>query len=422
MEKQQESIGTGQQQAHAQFPILKNKSLVPRQYQVEICRSIIEKGSTLVVLPTGLGKTLIAFLAMGHFLQEGKCVFLAPTKPLVQQHYRRILEDLDVGGEDVALVSGEIKPEQRADLWKRKIAVCTPQTLKNDVEAGRAVFDYAFCVFDEAHRTTGLYAYTHLAKLAVQQGTVVLAMTASPGSNMKKIAPLVEALGIKNVQIRTDEDESVAKYVQKVQINYVPVELDSRLWQIRQSLEKIIQQHFDTLCSMGFVGKFKSKKGLLELRDRIIRSTSHMRYSALSYFTTLFNLVHAQELFETQGVATFLSYIEKLKSRQQTKGIERILKDSRIKAIVQSLETGGEHPKLAKLVELLENVRGQKTIVFVQYRAQISTIVAKLCSLGFKAQRFVGKKEGVTQAIQRQTMEKFRSGEFDILVASSIGE
>ncbi len=430
--------------------ILKNKSLVPRKYQRDIFNSIVEKGSTLVVLPTGLGKTLIAFMCIGHFIQKGianresntmgnksglldsasttdgkhyKCVFLAPTKPLARQHYQRILADLDIPEDEVALVSGEVKPSERANMWKRKLAISTPQTLKNDIEAGRTSFDYALCIFDEAHRTVGKYAYTYLADKAREYGTVSLALTASPGSDLKKINPVVETLGTKNVQIRTDEDPDVAPYVQKTNIEYIKVELTADLMTAKKALDAIAQNYVKTLAKMGFPIGFRSKKALLDTRERISKSNSHLKYSALSYFTTLFNIAHATELLETQGVATFLAYMEKLKTREaESQGIRRITANKEIQGIVEFLKEQSEHPKLQKMMDILASRHGTKSIVFVQYRNQIQLIVGHLNARGFKSERFVGKKEGVTQKMQAETIDRFRRGDFDILVASSIGE
>ncbi len=403
--------------------ILKNKGLVPRKYQQDIFDSVVRKGSTLVVLPTGLGKTLIAFMCIGYFLQKGKCVFLAPTKPLARQHYQRIIADLDVPEGEVALVSGEVSPKDRANLWARKIAVSTPQTLKNDIESGRARFDYALCIFDEAHRTVGKYAYTYLAGLARENNTVSLALTASPGSDMKKIGPIVETLGTRNVQIRTDEDADVAPYVQKTDVKYIRVELGEGLTKAKQALDNVAQAYIRTLAKMGYPITFRSKKALLDTRERIMKSNSHLKFSAMSYFTTVFNLVHATELLETQGVATFLAYMEKLKGREgESQGIRRITANKEIQGVIEYLREQSEHPKLEKLVEILAQKKGTKTIVFVQYRDQIQLIVSHLNSRGFKSERFVGKRDGVTQKIQAETIDRFRKGEFDILVASSIGE
>lgn len=58
-----------------------------RQYQAEIVETAIFH-NTLVCLPTGLGKTLIGAVVMYNYYNwfpDGKVVFIAPTKPLVDQ-------------------------------------------------------------------------------------------------------------------------------------------------------------------------------------------------------------------------------------------------------------------------------------------------------------------------------------------------
>ena len=64
----------------------------PRSYQINIIRSIYSGKNTLVIFPTGLGKTLIAVFAMAKSLAGGKkALMLAPTKPLGEQHYSHLL-------------------------------------------------------------------------------------------------------------------------------------------------------------------------------------------------------------------------------------------------------------------------------------------------------------------------------------------
>ena len=65
------------------------REVSPRDYQEKIFQTCAKK-NCLVVLPTGLGKTLIALMLtvkrMTEFPGE-KVLFLAPTKPLVEQHF-----------------------------------------------------------------------------------------------------------------------------------------------------------------------------------------------------------------------------------------------------------------------------------------------------------------------------------------------
>jgi Fanconi anemia group M protein len=70
-------------------PFIRPESLESRAYQLSIAMRALD-GNTLVVLPTGLGKTAIALLVAASRLynEKGKVLMLAPTKPLVEQHYR----------------------------------------------------------------------------------------------------------------------------------------------------------------------------------------------------------------------------------------------------------------------------------------------------------------------------------------------
>lgn len=56
-----------------------------RKYQEDIALKAVEN-NTLVVIPTALGKTIIAIIALSILIKDGgKCIFLAPTRPLVHQ-------------------------------------------------------------------------------------------------------------------------------------------------------------------------------------------------------------------------------------------------------------------------------------------------------------------------------------------------
>ncbi|EQD52089.1 Type III restriction enzyme, res subunit family, partial [mine drainage metagenome] len=68
-------------------PFLRPRRLRALPFQLELARQGIE-GSLLVVLPTGLGKTVIAALVAAELLRRSdrRVLVLAPTRPLVQQH------------------------------------------------------------------------------------------------------------------------------------------------------------------------------------------------------------------------------------------------------------------------------------------------------------------------------------------------
>ena len=67
-----------------------NRSLVtPRPYQIEGLSHTLSKQKSLLLSPTGSGKSMIIYLAMRYYLKhhEGKVLIIVPTTSLVAQMY-----------------------------------------------------------------------------------------------------------------------------------------------------------------------------------------------------------------------------------------------------------------------------------------------------------------------------------------------
>src|SRR5438093_987680 len=127
----------------------------PREYQRSIANSALA-ANTLVVLPTGLGKTMVALLVATDRLAkypETKALILAPTRPLVLQHAGFFDKHYpDRGAKSVSL-TGETPPATRAsDFDDARLIFATPEVIRNDVSAGRYdLRNVSLAVFDEAN-------------------------------------------------------------------------------------------------------------------------------------------------------------------------------------------------------------------------------------------------------------------------------
>ncbi|MFQ6061139.1 MAG: DEAD/DEAH box helicase family protein, partial [Thermoplasmata archaeon] len=196
-----------------EHPLLRANTIEIRDYQINIARSCLRR-STLVVLPTGMGKTIIALEVIAEVLRDrdGRVLFLAPTKPLVEQHSATLRSLLL--RKDIVVFTGEVKPSERTNLWMdNKIVASTPQVIKNDLETGKiALEDVSLIVFDEAHRAVGDYAYVFIGDEYKKEKGLALGITASPGSDPRKILEVCENLGITSVEIRTEYDPDVVNY------------------------------------------------------------------------------------------------------------------------------------------------------------------------------------------------------------------
>ena len=398
------------------------KGIKPREYQENIAKSVLEKGNTLVVLPTGLGKTLIALIVMDKMPTKGNILFMAPTKPLAEQHAVSIKKHLSIDEEEIALITGTIKPKDRIELWKKKICICTPQTARNDLMKERLDLDnFVLCVIDEAHRSVGNYAYTYVAEKCWDRNIKILGMTASPGGEKKRIKEIMKALHITNIEARTHGDIDVEKYVQKTKTSWRFIELPKEMKEARDYLKEMYKDYLETLKKFGIFIRIPSKTELIKAQKRIQKIESNSKYAAMSFYSSIFNIVHLIELLETQGVVAFNSYLHKIRYEKNSKGVARVLMDYRLK-LAESLIKNSEHPKLSQLIDILERNPDKTAIVFAQYRNQIEFIVKKLKENGINAKKFLGQKKGFTQKDQKRIIEEFRNNNFRVLCCTSVGE
>ena len=164
-----------------------------RSYQQSISQSALT-GNTLVVLPTGLGKTIIAILVAARRLSEtpgSKVLVLAPTKPLVLQHSELFRKHLREGGLTFGVLTGETDPDRRRVVFEKSILVfATPEVVRNDLAEQRYTLqNVSLAVFDEAHRCVKDYAYSEVAEAYKKQATnqLVLGLTASPSARRSRV-------------------------------------------------------------------------------------------------------------------------------------------------------------------------------------------------------------------------------------------
>ena len=146
-------------------PLINAESIERRTYQERVAENAL-RGNTLVSIPTGLGKSLIAALVAAKRLEkypDRRVVVLAPTRPLVEQHYRTFKGLLRLDPAEFACITGQTSPDDRSQAWARRLVVSTPQVFVNDLISGKIdLAEICLLVFDEAHRAVGDYAYTYV--------------------------------------------------------------------------------------------------------------------------------------------------------------------------------------------------------------------------------------------------------------------
>ncbi len=426
-------------------PLIKDGTLERRLYQITIATSALIK-NTLVIIPTGLGKTTIAALVIASRIlnEKGRALFLAPTRPLVEQHANFLKKTLKIEEDEIVAMSGEDEPEKRAKLWERaKVIVATPQVVENDIIAGRiSIEDVVVAVFDEAHRAVGNYSYVFIAREYMKKANkpLILALTASPGSDPGRIMEVVTNLHIEAIEFRTEFDDDVRPYVSEREIEWVKVEVPKEIMVLKEKLETSLKFRIRRIKELGIeIPDRATKRELLELQELIqselLREQKPELFEASSILAEILKLSHAIELIETQSVESFRSYVNKILKESSSKGGSKasksIANDSSFRdAIILSMRLKIEHPKTEKLKEIikkqLEENEDSRIIVFTNYRDSADFLVSEISKIA-PAVKFVGQadrenEKGMRQKEQIEVLQKFREGIYKVLVATSIGE
>jgi Fanconi anemia group M protein len=428
------------------------KGISPREYQTKILEKCIEK-NCLVVLPTGLGKTLIALMLaverMKKFPGE-KVVFLAPTRPLVEQHLKFFKEHLSELFAKMNLFTGEINSTSRKKLWQNSdIIFSTPQCIANDLKKRLYdLKDVCLLVEDEAHRCIKNYDYTFVARKYIEQSLHqrIIGLTASPGSDSSKVKEICKNLSIEEIELKTRESEDVKEYVQELQFEKRILDFPEDFDKMRIILKKIFDSYIQEIKNKGMLWGSPSKTGLIELQKKlmaIISKGKNFNYMlAVSACSQAIKIQHALELLETQTLSSFNEYLKDLfkqASEKKSRGVVKLVSKPEFNSVYinsnEMLAKGVEHPKVEELINLIKEEKSKnektKVLVFTQFRNTASIISRKINEIdGIKSKVFVGqakktgfgKDTGLSQKEQKRMIEDFSSGEINVLCATSIGE
>ena len=449
-------------------PLLRKNLLQFREYQKNISRFALNK-NTLVILPTALGKTIISLLVSINRLynyRDKRILILAPTRPLVNQHRKSFISYIKLPNHQTAVVTGKIPPYARTIVWNKdaiRLVFSTPEVVRNDIKEKRVSLENFFLIiFDEAHRAVKDYAYTFIADQYVRHCSfpLILGLTASPGSEKNKIQEICNNLFIEHLEYKTEEDADVKRFINPIDINWKWFDLPSEYHYVKSILKTMLEEKLNWLINRNIVkknSKWIFKRDLISLGDELRRTLLAIPeeqrpslYFALMQQSIALSLMYCIELMESQGFSSLGTFLNRTQG-EDTKSHKMLIGDNRIKEIRRLIEQLNiEHPKIQYLIKVLRErfnsqinsqinsknthnlVRGElekdsRVLIFTQFRDTAQHIVELLIKNKIRSSKFVGQSKrqgdpGMTQEEQNSILKKFREGEFNVLVATSIAE
>lgn len=433
-----------------------------RDYQYSIVSNSLFN-NTLVALPTGLGKTFIAATVMLNFYRwtkSAQIVFVAPTKPLVSQQVEACFDIVGIPRSDTTLLTGEVSPGLRCEEWlSKRVFFMTPQTLHNDLCSGMAdPKRIVLLVVDEAHRAVGEYAYAKVIKFIrrFSKSIRVLALTATPGSKLETVQEVIDNMGVSHVEIRTEESMDIRQYVHRRDVETEVLDASDEINQVRDLFSKALQPLVDKLSSQniywGRDAMSLTTYGLVKAQQDWYKgpgrnASQGVQNMLRAVFGVLQSIAHSIKLLNFHGIKPFFDTVATFRAEVEAKGQRGskyrigLVKDKNFVEMMDTIDkwlmapdfTG--HPKLIVLSDRILNhfmdnpTQSTKVIVFAEYRDSAEEIVRilNMHQPMIRARVFVGqadskRSEGMKQAQQIQTIEDFKVGKFNVLVATSIGE
>ncbi|CAG9808563.1 unnamed protein product [Chironomus riparius] len=441
------------------FPV---KGFEKRDYQLNISKSALFN-NTLVLLPTGLGKTFIASVVIYNFLRwfpQSKIVFMAPTRPLVHQQMSACYDVVGIPKTETAEMTGLTKSKKkRKENWDTKrVFFATPQVIQSDLKEGLfPSTSIRLLVFDEAHKAKGDYAYCKVieAIYRVNNKFRVLALTATAGKTADVIQ-IIQNLLISKIEHRSEGSIDVHRYTHKKLIDIVPVKLSADIQEIYDTFLKVVDPIILELRKLGLIQTNQISKGYLIMQRKNLGENrtilNNQKSIAFGNFSAAIGFYHALEILQRHSVHLFLktlrddddkknfkffiardfkmtNYVKELEEKYDPVSPFKInihpMPNGRVPDYPDNVDFG--HPKFdilkTKLKEYFDN-NGTKAIIFCEYRDTTHLIYVLLLQLRPQVMpsALIGQGGSLRQKDQMQIMKNFREGKTNTLVCTCVAE
>ncbi|XP_015346636.1 Fanconi anemia group M protein isoform X1 [Marmota marmota marmota] len=456
-----------------------------RDYQLRISRTALFC-NTLVCLPTGLGKTFIAAVVMYNFYRwfpSGKVVFMAPTKPLVTQQIEACYQVMGIPQSHMAEMTGSTQAFTRKEIWcSKRVLFLTPQIMVNDLTRGACpASDIKCLVVDEAHKALGNYAYCQVVRELVKYTNHfrILALSATPGSDMKAVQQVITNLLIGQIELRSEDSPDILPYSHARRVEKLVVPLGEKLVAIQKTYIQILEAFASSLIQKNVLMKRDipnlTKYQIILARDQFRKNPSpnivgKQQGIIEGEFAICISLYHGYELLQQMGMRSLYFFLCGI--MDGTKGMTRAKNElsrnedfmklyNHLESIfahmcdtsasdVSAIQKGDKdkkffysHPKLKKLEEVVvehfrswnaQNTSEKKfgetrVMIFSSFRDSVQEIAEMFLQHQpvIRVMTFVGhasgkSMKGFTQKEQLEVVKRFRDGGYNTLVSTCVGE
>ncbi|KAL0940927.1 dicer-like protein 2 [Colletotrichum truncatum] len=440
-----------------------------RAYQLEMLAES-RKQNIIVAMDTGSGKTQVAILRIKAELErtatEQIVWFLAPTVSLCAQQFEVLKSQIP--SVQIKFLSGDDNVDSWSDqsLWDAvllnvRVVVSTYQVLLDALSHAFVRLDrLSLIVFDEAHNCVGkspgskiMTNFYHQHKCRGQYVPHIMGLTASPtfGFNVKSISVLETTLDAVCKSPTIHRDDLLA-CVKKPKLGYVPFlpEEDYRPPKSLQSLRRVIQSldisEDPCILHLKAEGTDRSRR---ELHAVLESHDTYAQNQMISFGRQAIQICRelgpwAAEYYIWEVISRFKTAVRSRNSWLETWKDEEKEYLAKVLGQVECQCPSADSPskdvlsgKISILIEQLLQENGDTIgIIFAKERAIVGVLCHLLTSHDLlRAKYRVGAMVGTSQYQSRkrdiwdltrvedlQSLQQFRSGRINLLVATSVLE
>ena len=378
-----------------------------RDYQYNIVERAFYD-NLLVALPTGLGKTFIASTVMLNFLRWfpiSKIIFMAPTRPLVAQQIKACCSIAGIPSSKVAILLDKTR-RNRAEIWNsRQVFFTTPQVVENDLASGVVnPKSIALLVIDEAHRAKGNYSYNNVVKFInrFSDSYRILALTATPASDVEGVQQIIDNLNISKVEVRTEQSIDIVRHMKRKTVEKKTCYPSSEITECIELLAEGITPVLNTANERGLLDLTDPTRinflQCMEISRKIVANPTipeGLKWSNYFILQLLGMVGQCYRRLNIYGIRSFQSYFNekflefktKWNAKKSTNKLNADFYFSdpittlmdRVEELLKTLTYG--HPKIEALMEELDDffknheTAGSRVIIFTEFRESALEIV-----------------------------------------------
>lgn len=446
----------------------KNDKLVLRKYQWELAESAIAGNNTLIVAPTGSGKTAVLTGIIQDRISkkiDGCIIFLVPSTALAHQQYEFLTRYLDCSVEKIIGEFTTLAPPGEKIL-ANVVTVMTPQVLINELtrksdERSISFKNISMLLFDECHNANKKHPFKQILDLfhdakqdrkSSNPQIQIVGVTASPGvgkhkDRAKVKANLLELMASLNVTlppttVKANLDE-LERHQNEIAESYVKVPTETKFGNDVKKTMAEIENEVKAINERNGAERLNKipgnrsnqsyekwtedlkQHGKLDLRDQesariLITYAEHLNmYNFLLQLKDLVPnaMTHASEMvtFQEEGFEN-----EALKAKYQA---------------LQAKSVNLKVPMLDRLFDIIKNEftsnADARCIVFVKRKLTAKSLeecmsqnpdLSRLNPKFLTGTHKTGLSEEMTKVVQDNVIKAFRSGETKVIIATSVAE